>query len=173
MIREDRAVSGGSVTERPALAASTTGSPTISFELQISVKRDPAEAQSAPGTNPRADATTPVVMSVAVNGGFSEAAYLGVMNAVTRLCASGAESVFVDMQDITLDDAACLERFAADVMSQRAAGCQLQVVARQASVHESLSALRGSRDWLTLFGDASVIGRRRAIHVDRHGEERP
>ena len=121
--------------------------------------------------NPQSDAAAPVVMSVAVNGGFSEAAYLGVINAVTRLCASGADSVFIDLQEITLDDAGCLERFAADVMSQRAVGCHLQVIARELAVHESLAALRGSRDWLMLFGDAN-IGRRRAIHVDRHGGER-
>lgn len=73
------------------------------------------------------------------------------------------------MQNIVLQDVACLERFAASLMAERAGGRQVQVVAREPSFYATCASIAGSRDWLIEDAETEVRSCRRALHVDSGG----
>ncbi len=134
----------------------------MSFELVVSAQRDPlAGAVSNGAGRPSAAHAT-----VALNGGFDEPAAQAVLNSVSDLSRDGARSIVIEMQDVEVGDALCLQRFATGLMELRGAGIHVQVAARHEELHARLAQLPGARDWLLVFAKADIASARVAIHVD-------
>ena len=134
----------------------------MGFDLVVSAQRDPlAGRQSNEADPPCASHAT-----VALNGGFDEPAARAVLNSVSDLARDGARSIVVEMQDVEVEDASCLEGFASGLMEQRGNGVHVQVNARHAKLHARLETLPGARDWLLVFAKADTESARVAIHVD-------
>lgn len=141
----------------------------MSFDLSIAVKRDPRETDRSAKSD-AADQPQAALVSFVVNGEFREAGHIELIRRVRQAFEDGADTVTIEMQDIALQDVACLERFAASIMAERAAGRQLQVVARKPYFYATCASIAGSRDWLVAYTQADMTGGRRAIHVDGAGE---
>jgi len=132
------------------------------FDLRIAVKRDPSSEPGASNAAPR-----PPCVSLIVNGLLDEPGCNELMFRVRRSFEKGADTVIIEMQDVTLENVACLERFADSVMAERSAGRQLQVIAREPAFHARCSSIADSRDWLIADPNTDVASGRRAIHLDR------
>ncbi len=135
----------------------------MAFDLRIAVKRDPTEASSEPTSSvgPR----LPCV-SFIVNGLLDESGCNELMFQVRRAFEKGADTVIIDVQDIAVPNVVCLHRFADSVMTERATGRQLQVVAREPDFYARCSSIPDSRDWLIADPNVDVASGRRAIHLD-------
>lgn len=105
-------------------------------------------------------------MTLALTGSFGEAGRAELMRMVKQSFDDGADTVIIDVQEVVLEDDACLGRFAESLMAERSAGRHLQVVARQPKFHAACAAIASSRDWLIAFTAADVSGGRRSVHVD-------
>ncbi len=134
----------------------------MAFNLQISAKRDPLERLNA-DSGPRHPAPCAVIM---LNGTFSEAASREVLGAIADLIGDRTDSIIVEMQDVSSDDADCLQRFVTDLMSLRNAGRNVQLAVRDPSLHATLAGWASSRDWLLWPADVEIDGGRRGIYVD-------
>jgi len=134
----------------------------MSFELDIAAKRDPLERRKT--GDPMS--TTGPYTAIALNGIFDAGASQKILRTVTDVFEMGADCVLIDMEDVSAHDDACLQDFAAALMSLRGSGRHVQVVARQSDFHTMLAQAPGSRDWLRNFTDANVSEARLAIHLD-------
>jgi anti-anti-sigma regulatory factor len=134
----------------------------MSFELDIAAKRDPLDGRK---TGDRMSTAGPYT-ALTLNGIFDERASQRILRAVTDIFDMGADSVLIDMEDVSAHDDACLQNFAAALMSLRGSGRHVQVVARQSAFHAALAQAPDSRDWLRNFADGNVGEARLAIHLD-------
>jgi hypothetical protein len=133
----------------------------MSFELTISVRRDPNEASALDA--PSAGAT---FTAIAANGTFDAAAERDVVRAVMEAYRSGAQSILVHLDDVEASEDASFETLGADLMSLRGDGVHVQVVVREEALHARLATVAQSRDWLVAFSPTPKGGARRALHLD-------
>ncbi len=138
----------------------------MAFDFRIAAKRDPVEASVSAQKDAAAVGPQAASVSLAVTGPFGKAGCAELMRLVKQSFDDGADTVVIDVQDVVLEDNACLERFADSLMAERSAGRHVQVVARQPGFYAACAALAGSRDWLIAFTAADVSGGRRSVHVD-------
>ena len=103
----------------------------MAFDFRIAVRPDPAEASLSAKTDASAVGSRPASVSLAVTGSFGKAGCAELMRMVKQSFEDGADTVVIDVQDVVLEDNACLKRFAESLMVERSAGRHIQVVARQ------------------------------------------
>jgi len=140
----------------------------MAFDLRIAVKRDPTEANPTETAASSAAPRSPCV-SLVVNGVLDDPGCNELMFRVRRAFEKGADTVIIELENIALPNAVCLQRFADSVMAERSAGRHVQVIAREPDFHTRCSSIADSRDWLIADPNADVT-RRRAIHLDSgHG----
>lgn len=135
----------------------------MGFELTMAAKRAPGERTSSaePHTAPPVTCTT-----LALNGALDEAAVASVLSTVADLSATGAESVVVEMENVSVANAEPLRKLSDGLMSLRGSGVHVQVAVAEPSLRAKLSELPDSRDWLLGCPDAIATGARRALHLD-------
>jgi anti-anti-sigma regulatory factor len=134
----------------------------MSFELNIAVRRDPLEGRERdePWAKPG------VYTAITLNGIFDAEASQVLLRTVAGVCGEGADSILIDMEDVSAPDQGCLDHFAAGLMSLRSGGRHVQVNVHQSTFHARMSKTANSRDWLLTFSKADALGSRHAIHVD-------
>ncbi len=117
----------------------------MAFDFRIAVKPDPVEASLSARSDAAAVGPRAASVSLAVTGRFGEAGRAVLMRMVKQLFDDGADTAVIDVQEVVLEDDACLERFAESLMAERSAGRHVQVVARQPYFHAACAAIAGSR----------------------------
>jgi len=132
----------------------------MGFELVVAAKRDPVGGTSEPTSRPLAACTT-----ITLNGTFDRPAVETVLAAASDLFGNGTASILIFMEDVSVADTVCLRLFADGLMSLRSKGSQVQVCAGDAALHQQMSQIPTSRDWLIgPTADAGVA--RRALHFE-------
>ncbi len=132
----------------------------MGFDLHIAVAPSPT-----PST-PRSGAGAVAIVSIEVNGTFTQAGRVALARAVARSFHGGAETVFVELQEVVVREPVALAGFADDLMAERSAGRQVQVVARDEALHAACAAIAHSEDWLIASTAADLSVGRRSVHVE-------
>jgi hypothetical protein len=140
----------------------------VAFDLPISAKRDPAEGASSSGEPAVLKSST----TIALNGLFDASALEEVLAKLKTLDPAPSSSVVVEMQDVQVEELQFVRDLASELMKLRATGLNVQVLVREAKLHESMQQIAGSRDWLIAWTESDVAVGRRSIHLDR-GFEKP
>lgn len=136
----------------------------MSFQNNISAKRDPSDARDAAAA--RGIAPSSPSATIVLDGAFDDGSATEILAELERRFTAGMDSIVIDMQDVRIEDFGRLQTFVAEVMELRASSANVQIAVRDRNLYEKMSALPFARDWLLSKPDAEAEGRRLGIHLD-------
>ena len=126
----------------------------------VATKQEPREA---PGRDTRPNPTrATLVLSGTLGAGSIEA----ILAAISRVTGDGVASTIVEFDETCAAETTELAKFVEQIMALRERGVQVQIVAREDGLQDTMAKLPHSRDWLLGRETDASSAPRKALHVD-------